>query len=60
MLTITIEHKTTNTHSYKDFQLSILVLYFSKKSYETIFLFHHFLADTEQNLVFVLFAWLIS
>ena len=47
------EHKPTDTHSYKDFQLSILVLLSSQKSNETTFLFHHFLADAVPNLAFL-------
>ena len=51
---ITCEHKHTNMHSNKNFQLSSLVLFSSKKSDETRFLFHNFLVDAVPNVVFCL------
>ena len=53
MLRITCEHKHTNMDSNKDFQLSTLVLFSSKKLRNQI-LFHHFLADAVPNVVFCL------
>ena len=50
------EHKHTNMHTNKDFQLSSLVLFSSKNQ----ILFHHFLADAVPNVGFVCLVYFID